>query len=458
MALHCGWELQDLDRDQFYAQGSEKEFTIGSSPSASFHRSYLQVLLPCDWLFEAGAASIYHCQSKSYYDCILALANMGAATDLNNLKPNLPSAEYKQLVKKRQESCKTVGSGSKQTAFDPPEETEDDANLLWLPQQQNTMQNEQQTSKSLKSRKKRCVGEQAATASSAAKDALEVSDSDRECDYGQDERTAMRQKAALPSSSVECSGKLTQAVAAASQLLAEVQAAKANKRKQKNKDEQKTDKEEPDSSQKKRSRMVPVKTETVEEAAPNMPHDIANAENAEIEFIKSSSEDEDAPLGGRDLFGFNIEIPAENPSMESTGPQPPALAEVSAAAAAASGPVFSSSPTSAPSSALPEQQPPSEEFAEFAPTAATSSSSPSVAAVPRETLARNIGSDHAPADSANHQDRLQQQRPEPQEPSSVFNMSTIWLGNIPLVKRSDKHTEPWIAESVGNVMQGRLLR
>ena len=103
--LHCGWEVQDLDRNDFFSKGDEKEFTILTPGAGSFHRSYLQVLLQCDWLFEAGISSIFHCQSKAYYDCILSLAKMGAAAaeNLKNLKPHRPAAEYKQMVKMQQE-------------------------------------------------------------------------------------------------------------------------------------------------------------------------------------------------------------------------------------------------------------------------------------------------------------------------------------------------------------------
>lgn len=46
--------------------GGDKQSAIGTSTSASFHRSCVQVLLQCDWLFEAGILSIYH---WNYYDC-----------------------------------------------------------------------------------------------------------------------------------------------------------------------------------------------------------------------------------------------------------------------------------------------------------------------------------------------------------------------------------------------------
>ena len=101
--LHCGWEVQDLDRNDFFSKGDEKEFTILTPGAGSFHRSYLQVLLQSDCLFEAGISSIFHCRSKAYYDCILSLAKMGAAENLKNLKPHRPAAEYKQMVKMQQE-------------------------------------------------------------------------------------------------------------------------------------------------------------------------------------------------------------------------------------------------------------------------------------------------------------------------------------------------------------------
>ena len=149
--LHCGWEVQDLDRNNFFSKGDEKEFTILTPGAGSFHRSYLQVLLQCDWLFEAGISSIFHCQSKAYYDCILSLAKMGAAENLKNLKPHRRAAEYKQMVKMQQEPGGGKANRSKGTDllqeeeepnfFGRPQEPQGDA------QRQLAHQNHSQTSK-----------------------------------------------------------------------------------------------------------------------------------------------------------------------------------------------------------------------------------------------------------------------------------------------------------------------
>lgn len=69
-----------------------------------------------------------------------------------------------------------------------------------------------------------------------------------------------------------------------------------------------------------------------------------------------------------------------------------------------------------------------------APAAASSSSSQAAGpAMPGSSGRRSIEDDSAP--------RLEiprRQAEQAQEPSSMFNLSTVWLGNIPIVKRTDK--------------------
>ena len=86
MMLHCGWELQELNSNAYFSKDAEKEFTILAPGAGSFHRSYLQVLLQADWLFEAEKNVHFPLPIQSEnYDCILSLAKMGAADDLGRI-------------------------------------------------------------------------------------------------------------------------------------------------------------------------------------------------------------------------------------------------------------------------------------------------------------------------------------------------------------------------------------
>ena len=192
--------MQDLDRNDFFSKGGEKEFTILTPGAGSFHRSYLQVLLQSDWLFEAGISSIFHCQSKAYYDCILALAKMGATENLKNLKPHRPAAEYKQMLKMQQEpggkANRPKGTDLLQQEEEPepnffcrPQETQGDA------QQRVAHQKKQQTRR----KKSRTAAAAAAAPSSGAK---QISCSDSDASDEQDGKAAVQEGPDLPPGAV----------------------------------------------------------------------------------------------------------------------------------------------------------------------------------------------------------------------------------------------------------------
>ena len=252
----------------------------------------------------------------------------------------------------------------------------------------------------------------------------------------------------LPPGAVAGSGNLLKAVAAASRFSAQAQAGK-EKRKQRKVDEKKGDEDfKNDASHRKRRRTVPVKQEMEESLPPaSLPPEVA-----EIEVIKSSSEDEDAVAGVYAGTGQHMEhsadadsagqadvseetISGQNVDVRKThlpgipGCDPVlSLAASSPAEASAS---FSSSKAAGP--------------AVSAPAAASSSSSKAAGpAMPGSSERRSIEDDSAP--------RLEiprQPAEQAPEPSSMFNMSTVWLGNIPIVKRMDKSSVPRISEGVG---------
>ena len=238
-------------------------------------------------------------------------------------------------------------------------------------------------------------------------------------------------------------------MAAASRFSAQAQAGK-EKRKQRQVDEKKGDEDfKTDASHRKRKRTVPVKQEMEESLPPaSLPPEVA-----EIEVIKSSSEDEDAVAGVYAGTGQHMEhsadadsagqadvseetISGQNVDVRKThlrGCDPVlSLAASSPAEVAAS---FSSSKAAGP--------------AVSAPAAASSSSSKAAGpAMPGSSGRRSIEDD----DSAPRLEIPNRQAEQAQEPSSMFNLSTVWLGNIPIVKRSDKSSVPRISEGVGRSM------
>ena len=111
----------------------------------------------------------------------------------------------------------------------------------------------------------------------------------------------------LPPGAVAGSGNLLKAVAAASRFSAQAQAGK-EKRKQRKVDEKKGDEDfKNDASHRKRRRTVPVKQEMEESFPPaSLPPEVA-----EIEVIKSSSEDEDAVAGVYAGTGQHMEHSAD---------------------------------------------------------------------------------------------------------------------------------------------------
>ena len=394
------------------------------------------MLLQCDWLFEAGISSIFHCQSKAYYDCILSLAKMGAAENLKNLKPHRPAAEYKQMVKMQQEPGGGKANRSKGTDLLQEEE---EPNFFCRPQEpQGDAQQHSQTSKTRRKKSRTA----AAAAPSSGANAISCSDSDASDE--QDGKAAVQEGPDLPPGAVAGSGNLLKAVAAASRFSAQAQAGK-EKRKQRKVDEKKGDEDFKNDSHRKRRRTVPVKQEMEESLPPaSLPPEVA-----EIEVIKSSSEDEDAVAGVYAGTGQHMEHSAAADSAGQADVSEETISgqnvDVSKTHLPACDPVLSlaaSSPAevSASSSSSKAAGP-----AVSAPAAASSSSSKAAGpAMPGSSERRSIEDDSAP--------RLEiprQPAEQAPEPSSMFNMSTVWLGNIPIVKRMDKSSVPRISEGVG---------
>ena len=377
--LHCGWELQDLDRNAYFSKDGEKEFTIYTPGTGLFHRSYLQVLLQAEWLFEAGISSIFHCQSKAYYDCILSLAKMGATEDLKNLQPQRPAAEYKQMVKTLQEPGNKVkrnkGTGPNKPDADLMAEEEEEPNLLCAP--------------------------------------------GPACDHGQDGQNG-------PVAVAGGSGNLLKAMNKAARFSAQAKAGK-EKIKQRKVLEKKGD-EEHDASHFKRRR---VKKETDKSDKSMLaPPAVPAQEVAEMDIV-ISSEDETAEEGIHmehtaaadsaaqadvSISSQNVEVDISKTNLPGCDhdPMPSSAANSPAEVSAAPAPdpaTFSSSTAAVPAAPAPDP-------------ATYSSSTAAGSTMPTRSSDAAV------------------------ESSSMFNLSTVWLGNIAIVKRSDKGSEPRIALGV----------
>ena len=437
--LHCGWELQDLDRNAYFSKDGEKEFTIYTPGTGLFHRSYLQVLLQAEWLFEAGISSIFHCQSKAYYDCILSLAKMGATEDLKNLQPQRPAAEYKQMVKTLQEPGNKVkrnkGTGPNKPDADLMAEEEEEPNLLCAPGPACDPQQSADQKAILKSRRRKKQSSSAAAAPSSA--AILVSCSDSEASDGQDGQNG-------PVAVAGGSGNLLKAMNKAARFSAQAKAGK-EKIKQRKVLEKKGD-EEHDASHFKRRR---VKKETDKSDKSMLaPPAVPAQEVAEMDIV-ISSEDETAEEGIHmehtaaadsaaqadvSISSQNVEVDISKTNLPGCDhdPMPSSAANSPAEVSAAPAPdpaTFSSSTAAVPA----------------APAPAPATSSSSTAAVPAAPAPAPATSSSSKAAGSTMPTRSSDAAVES---SSMFNLSTVWLGNIAIVKRSDKGSEPRIALGV----------
>ena len=109
----------DLQASHCYAPDSEQEFTL----EGGLYHDYLLCLLKAEALWKAGLPAIYHLQSKSYYSCMLALFKVGSALAIQSLQqyqPGLSANEYKDLVKATDNDQQTR-SKKRQSVRDPEE-------------------------------------------------------------------------------------------------------------------------------------------------------------------------------------------------------------------------------------------------------------------------------------------------------------------------------------------------
>lgn len=402
-----------LGRNDYHEKDSEKEFCI--STGSGFHRSYLIVLLQSDSLFNSGMTHIFHGQSKSYYDAILSLSGMGCAQDL---KANRPVAEYKDLVKKveaeskkgasRQGKEKRTRDPSASDLYDLPEEPE--VNFLSLPSKPEVAEAKQ--SKTGRTGRKILISKKRAISISASDD----SDKDD---------SALANAVAVPSQGAGFRQRKKQFNA---------------KAKQDQKDAHGSTAEGDAGSQpglefrKKRNGIgsigiaekedeVTVKTEKAEVLKAK---DCTQPFQEEVMSIVSS--DEDAGSAKRVEQSKQSGHPQEAvgaSGASASDPQEPAEQEV-------------------PVPVLPPEEHPSQVGQELSSGPSSSSRAASSRDVPSERpVAVEAPVGHASSTSHGAAKVAKATKGSERAPSALFNLSTVWLGDIPVVQRVDKGTDSW---------------
>ena len=407
-----------LGRNDYHEKDSEKEFCIATANSGSgFHRSYLIVLLQSDSLFNSGMTRIFHGQSKSYYDAILSLSGMGCAQDL---KANRPAAEYKDLVKKveaeakkgasRQGKEKRMRDPSASDLHDPAEEAE--VNFLCLPSKAEVAEAKQ--CQTVRTARKTLI---------AKKRTISISASD-DSDIDEDD-SALANAVAVPSQGAELRQRKKKFKA---------------KTKQDQKDAHGSTAEGDAGSQpglecrKKGTGIGSVEKED-EVAVKTEKEEVLKEKDCiqpfQYEVVSIVSSDEDAGSAKR-----------AKQSKQSGHPQE----AVGASSASASDPQGPEPEVPVPVRVLPPEEHPSQVSQELSSPSVPSSSSR--AASSRDVPSERPVAVEAPvgdASSTSHgaAEVAKATRGSERASSALFNLSTVWLGEIPVVQRNDKGNDSW---------------
>ena len=88
--LHCKYIYKEDDGDI-----SSREFLIGKA----LHREYLMSLILAESLLQEGLERIYHEQSKAYYSCVQSAKTLAAKGLLRKLQPGKDAGFYKELLR-----------------------------------------------------------------------------------------------------------------------------------------------------------------------------------------------------------------------------------------------------------------------------------------------------------------------------------------------------------------------
>ena len=413
--LSCGWEVAELDQNMYYCLGKDKEFAVGTG-ATPFFREYFLCLLHA----EKGNLHVYHKQSKSYYVCFLEL---GAEQEV---PPNLAATKYKEMLAAAAQlsfSQKRKRQNHEETMDLRPEEE-----VNFLEQQPVLDLRVSAKNKGPETNKARKTARKAAMQGCASDDPISVVLSSSEDDATDVQGQGEQQLGAAGAGAV-----IGNRLARAMDLL-------SRPRRKVAKPSEIGHDMEVEHSQVKRPR--PGNDKQPDVAAGAAP-DESEADSvrgsgavigipAEPELVSHGSSAAAA------IASHPVEVHGQGQlgpgACELVSPSPgPGVPVVDDAAAAVAAPNAASSSSSSrevggseaePAIAAPEPLPPQAVAPppEPAPKAAPAAARPAPAAAPRRGAAV--------------------------EGASVHNTSTVWLGDIPIVKRSDKVTDPFPERSV----------
>ena len=420
--LHCKYIYKEDDGDI-----SSREFLIGKA----LHREYLMSLILAESLLQEGLERIYHEQSKAYYSCVQSAKTLAAKGLLRKLQPGKDAGFYKELLRM---------ANSKPKAGEIPGAAKARATAVDLTDEQSLFDREPHNvpAQPQSTRRRHVPGatqrkEKMPTGAEASADDADVniiSASDSESKPREDEEQAgsnldilsapvvrRSRKRQLPSASKSSGSTLLEAVASVSQeRMVKDTAAKMTKGNE--------EKHQLDVGKRQKHRHVLHEL-------PQMQDD-----QDDVGFIQPKVESE-AFTGSvsADVPGPVIVLPdSDDETNIGIGMQ-------GSAAESGSGPSSANIAMEESASAL------------LAPSAAASGSGPSSANIAMEesasALAAAMGSgpssatgEPPEASSASKPSKPPKSDSKPKdhipERSSMFNDSTVWLDDVPVVKRTDK--------------------
>ena len=448
--LHCKYIYKEDDGDI-----SSREFLIGKA----LHREYLMSLILAESLLQEGLERIYHEQSKAYYSCVQSAKTLAAKGLLRKLQPGKDAGFYKELLRM---------ANSKPKAGEIPGAAKARATAVDLTDEQSLFDREPQNVPAQpQSTRRRHVPdatqrkEKMPTGAEASADDADVniiSASDSESKPREDEEQAgsnldilsapvvrRSRKRQLPSASKSSGSTLLEAVASVSQeRMVKDTAAKMTKGNE--------EKHQLDVGKRQKHRHVLHELPQMQDDQDDVGFIQPKVESEA--FTGSVSADVPGPvivLPDSD-DETNIGIGMQGSAAESgSGPSSAniAMEESASALLAPSAPASGSGPSSAniamDASAL------------LAPSAAGSGSGPSSANTAMEESASALLAPSAAAmgsgpSSATGEPPEASSASKPSKPpksdskpkdhiperSSMFNDSTVWLDDVPVVKRTDK--------------------
>ena len=423
--LHCKYIYKEDDGDI-----SSREFLIGKA----LHREYLMSLILAESLLQEGLLErIYHEQSKAYYSCVQSAKTLAAKGLLRKLQPGKDAGFYKELLRM---------ANSKPKAGEIPGAAKARATAVDLTDEQSLFDREPQNvpAQPQSTRRRHVPGatqrkEKMPTGAEASADDADVniiSASDSESKPREDEEQAgsnldilsapvvrRSRKRQLPSASKSSGSTLLEAVASVSQeRMVKDTAAKMTKGNE--------EKHQLDVGKRQKHRHVLHELPQMQDDQDDVGFIQPKVESEA--FTGSVSADVPGPvivLPDSD-DETNIGIGMQGSAAESgSGPSSANIAMDASALLAPSAAGSGSGPSSA-NTAMEESA-----SALLAPSAAAMGSGPSSATGEPPEASSASKPSKPPKSDSKPKDHIP-------ERSSMFNDSTVWLDDVPVVKRTDK--------------------